>query len=162
MGEICVSDVFWLVSPPFLCCRDHRGCWAAVLMFEFSVTQSANHPDLIFMFCRTVSWQVWEKKIRLVTNICSTWLRCTWASDVENGVRCCPEVTNRCASWSSLLAELFSLAAPGAHGGTERKRRTTGPDWGARCPWKKGVANTNVLPLFILPPHRPPRPHPHL
>uniref|UniRef100_M3XWE0 Uncharacterized protein n=1 Tax=Mustela putorius furo TaxID=9669 RepID=M3XWE0_MUSPF len=64
----------------------------------------------------------WEKKIRLVTNICSTWLRCTWASNVENGVRCHPEVTNRCASWSRLLAQLFSLAAPGAHGERERER----------------------------------------
>lgn len=93
-----------------------------------------------------------EERILLVTIICSTWLCCTLASDVKNGVRCSPEVPNRRACWSGLLAQSSSSASPGAHGGAERKRRTAGPDWGARCPWKKGVANTDILPLFILPP----------
>lgn len=137
-----------------------RKTLAAVLVFEFSVT--VNHPDLIFIFCRTISWQVLEERILLVTNIHSTWLCCPLARDVENGVIGRPEVPDRQACLSGFLAPPSSSGSHGAHRGAGKKRRTTGPDLEARCPWKKGVANTNVLPLLILPLHCPQGPQLHL
>ena len=68
-----------------LYCWDHGGPWVALPVFEFSV--AINHPESMFIFCRTISCKLWRKKILPITNIYSTWPHCTLASDVENGSR---------------------------------------------------------------------------
>lgn len=112
------------------------------LVFEFSVT--VNHSDLIFVFCRTISWKVLEERGLLVTNICSTWLCRTLASNVGNGVRCSPEVLDRRARLRGFPTAPSSSASCGAHGGAEGNTETSVPD-GARCLSKKGVARTCFL-----------------
>lgn len=96
-----LSDGTW-----FPHCWNHRGHWTALPVFEFSV--ATNSPDPIFIFCRTISWQVLEERILLITNICRTWPCCTLASDVEKQIMCTTVVPYRHACMNSLLIAIFS------------------------------------------------------
>jgi len=54
-----LSDTIEIVTL-FFYCWDHGGPWAALPVFEFSV--AINHPEPMFIFCKTISWQIVEEK----------------------------------------------------------------------------------------------------
>lgn len=49
-----------LIVTLFLYCWDHGGPWTALPVFEFSV--AINHPEPMFIFCGTISWQIVKEK----------------------------------------------------------------------------------------------------
>ena len=117
-------------------------------MFEFSVTVSPS--DLIFVFCRTVPWQVLGEGVLLVTNICSTWLCRPSPAMLKMGscaaLRCPTDMLVGVVFWQCLLPQPL-VERVEVLKGTRKQLCLTG----ARCHSKKGVARTSFLFFFVLP-----------